>query len=624
MAPGGWIARLDPDGRELELFSIGFRNQYDIAFSPDGELFTYDADMEWDIGTPWYRPTRVCHVTSGSEFGWRSGDAKWPVWYPDSLPPVLDIGPGSPTGIVFGTGAAYPEKYRRALFIADWSFGFIYAIHLTENGASYTAEKEVFCGAPALQVTDMTVHSDGHLYFAIGGRQTPSALYRIRARDDVPESGANDDGGDSESPVNETMQLRRQLEEFHLTGCGESLDEVWPHLAHNDRFVRYAARIALERTPPIQWQERAMAETDPQRVLELLIALARALPKAAALERVLPQFIAQRLEWSSLDESQRLHLLRAAGLLLTRHGPVSEATRQWLNGYFAPHYPGDSETVNIELARLLVVTGAPDYVETTLGLLDKARTQEAQIHYVMCLRLAADGWSPESRQTYLEWFHESAAFQGGASFAGYLRQARQEFIDTLPPPERQRLASLIAPPATDQDPYAVLKAREVVQDWTVGDLLPAVQQADWDSRDLENGREVFETAQCFKCHQFAGSGGITGPDLTALSRRYTIEYLLETIIDPDKEISDQYQASVFELDDGRIIVGRVANLSGNNLLVQTDMIAPGKLTTVDRNTIVDSRPSTVSPMPADLLNTFSREDILDLMALLRSAESHSD
>ena len=73
LAPGGFILSLNPDGSDVELVCTGFRNEYDIAFNPHGELFTYDADMEWDIGTPWYRPTRVNHVISGAEFGWR----KW-------------------------------------------------------------------------------------------------------------------------------------------------------------------------------------------------------------------------------------------------------------------------------------------------------------------------------------------------------------------------------------------------------------------------------------------------------------------------------------------------------------------------------------------------------------------
>ncbi len=65
-APGGFVLSFNPDGSDIEIVATGFRNQYDIDFSPTGELFTYDADMEWDVGTPWYRPTRVNHVISGA------------------------------------------------------------------------------------------------------------------------------------------------------------------------------------------------------------------------------------------------------------------------------------------------------------------------------------------------------------------------------------------------------------------------------------------------------------------------------------------------------------------------------------------------------------------------------
>ena len=107
-APGGFICRVSPDGTTWDLVSIGFRNPFDIAFNRDGELFTYDSDMEWDVNTPWYRPTRVMHVTSGSEFGYRNGAGKWPAYTIDSLPAMVDVGPGSPTGITFGYGAAIP------------------------------------------------------------------------------------------------------------------------------------------------------------------------------------------------------------------------------------------------------------------------------------------------------------------------------------------------------------------------------------------------------------------------------------------------------------------------------------------------------------------------------------
>ncbi len=170
LAPGGWVTRFDPIKKQHEIISIGYRNQYDVALNKFGDMFIYDADMEWDMGAPWYRPTRICHVVSGSDFGWRSGSGKWPTYYEDSLPPTVDIGPGSPTGVVAGIGTKFPEKYQDAIFALDWTFGTIYAIHTQADGAGYQGVSEPFCHGAPLPVTDAIVGNDGALYFTIGGR----------------------------------------------------------------------------------------------------------------------------------------------------------------------------------------------------------------------------------------------------------------------------------------------------------------------------------------------------------------------------------------------------------------------------------------------------------------------
>jgi glucose/arabinose dehydrogenase len=65
------VLRIDPTTGAADVFAHGFRNHYDLAFNGDGELFTYDSDMEWDIGAPWYRAPRVLHLVEGGDFGWR-------------------------------------------------------------------------------------------------------------------------------------------------------------------------------------------------------------------------------------------------------------------------------------------------------------------------------------------------------------------------------------------------------------------------------------------------------------------------------------------------------------------------------------------------------------------------
>ena len=180
-SPGGTVIRFAPDAdpKNVELFCGGFRNAYHIAFNRQGELFTFDADMEWDENLPWYRPIRVNHATPGAEFGWRSGWSKWPDYYIDSLGSVFDVGRGSPTGLVFYNHTVFPAEYRDAFFLCDWSRGRMLVSHLQPDGATFKGNYELFLEGNPLNCTDTDVGPDGALYFTIGGRGSRGGVYRI-------------------------------------------------------------------------------------------------------------------------------------------------------------------------------------------------------------------------------------------------------------------------------------------------------------------------------------------------------------------------------------------------------------------------------------------------------------
>jgi putative membrane-bound dehydrogenase-like protein len=187
LAPGGTIIRTDTSGSAVELFAGGLQNPYDLAFNSDGELFTCDSDMEWDTGMPWYRPTRLNHVSAGSEFGWRSGWAKWPNYFIDSLPPTLEMGRGSPAGMEVYGHFMFPKRYHNSLFVCDWSRGRILTIRTKPHGATYKASAEVFLEGQPLNVTDIGVGPDGWLYFCTGGRDTEGGIYRVVWDGKVPD-----------------------------------------------------------------------------------------------------------------------------------------------------------------------------------------------------------------------------------------------------------------------------------------------------------------------------------------------------------------------------------------------------------------------------------------------------
>ncbi|MBI2481532.1 MAG: c-type cytochrome [Planctomycetia bacterium] len=615
LAPGGWVCKTDPEGQTFELIGSGFRNEFDIAFNPDGELFTYDADMEWDIGSPWYRPTRVCHVTSGSEFGWRSGTGKWPAYYPDSLPAAVDIGPGSPTGIAFGRGAKFPAKYQKALFICDWSFGLLYAVHLDPDGSSYTGTFEQFATASPLPLTDVVVNpKDGAMYFTIGGRRTQSGLYRVTYVG--KESKAAVSGADVSQVA--ARELRAKLESFHGAENSAAIEVAWPQLSNPDRFIRYAARIAIEHQPVAQWQDKALAEKDPLALLTAMVALARCGEPSA--QQGIIEALAQ-LDWNELSESARLSLLRAYGLTFARLGQPSAKLREEVLSRLDQHFPTKTRSLNRELAAVLVYLEAPRVAARTIKLLRASQTQEDQVQYAFVLRALKSGWTLDERRAYFNWFNTTGSFRGGHSFAGFVQNIRTEAIASLDEKEQAALADIITAKLAATDPNVMVAARPFVKKWEVADLLSA---AEGTGRNFERGREMFGAAACFKCHRFAGEGGIIGPDLTGVGKRFNNQYLLESLIEPSKVISDQYQASIFVMNNGQIVVGKVANLNGDKLMVITNMLEPGNFANVTTGDIEEVQPSRVSMMPNGLLDTLNQEETLDLLAYLKSGGDQSD
>ena len=124
---------------------------------------------------------------------------------------------------------------------------------------------------------------------------------------------------------------------------------------------------------------------------------------------------------------------------------------------------------------------------------------------------------------------------------------------------------------------------------------------------------------CYVCHRFKGEGGAVGPDLSAAGGKFSAYDLLEAIIDPGKEISDQYGATNFKMKDGSVISGRIMNLSEDRYQVNTDMMNPSSNTLVDVNDLASIEPSRISMMPAGLINTMSKDDVFDLLAYLISA-----
>lgn len=617
---GGWVMRADLDGRNAEVICMGLRNSYDLAFNFSGDLFTFDSDLEFNIGMPDYRPTAVRQILSGTDSGWagRAGDMRWnwtPRWE-DIQPPVKNVGPGSPTGVCFGYGAKFPAKYQHAFFMCDWSYGRLFAAHLSPKGATYTAEVESFLSASGLPIADIAVSpKDGAMYFVTGGRGTSGGLYRIiyEGRDSTaPVTPASHD-----APTLALQDLRRKLESFHGAPNRAALDFLWPHLAHEDRAIRGAARAALEWQPVAEWKARALRETNPRIALQGMLALARSTDGMADVQAELLEALS-RLDFARLGSDEQCWYLRIVTVSAIRHGMYAKATAASLVARFEAFLPSTDRRVNEEIVSLSATLGSTTFLKKSIDLLEQSRTQEAQVFYTQALISAKgrEAWTPDLRERFFRIAVQCVPkWIGGSAVKPAREAALRSVVEMLTEEERKKFADRIA---AAEKPAGVVPAiaRSFVKEWKMEDFTPAMEAGMKAKRDMDNGRNLYTATGCIACHNFRGDGGMAGPDLSSAGGRYSARDLLDNILNPGKVINEQHALKVFTKKDGSTMIGRLVNMSANELIIAGNPMDPGSDVRINPNDVQKIEPSPVSLMPPGLLNTLAEADLLDLLAYL--------
>jgi putative heme-binding domain-containing protein len=631
---GGFVLRMDLNGEHGELFAAGGRNIYQVAFNPDGEMFGFDNDAERDMGLPWYRPTRIYHYIFRGDYGFRQGSAVLPDYYEDTLPSALSVGLGAPTGAKFApTNCVFPPSDRDALFVADWMFGRILAIHLTPRGATYDATMETILRGTPLNVTAMEFGRDGALYFITGGRTAHSGLYRLTYTGPAaspPPPTARRRAADNAAA--KARQLRRQLETFQGNSDPNALNVIWPALGSTDRWIRFAARGALESQDVETWENRALTETNTYGGLTALLALARRGPPPiqsnlfSALEKFPP---------ARLNGEQTLLELRAMELSFIWQGRPSADLAARVVKTLGPLYPSPAASLNHELSQLMIYLNAPDAIPKTLALLSNAPTGEEKIYFAMALRNLTNGWTQEQHKEYLGWLfsphtnspHRPEVLQyfkdvgqnynNGEVFDLFMDSFQHDAAANLAPDERRALAACL--PGGLKSRYSPIQpllqpARPFVKAWRMDDLLPHLSKLRT-RRFVSRGRRALNEAQCLTCHRFGDLGGAFAPDLTAVGSRMTPQAILESIIEPSKVVADQYKNTLLVLKDDEVLSGRVIGEDDKTVLIITDPVHLYRMN-ISKVDIVSRRLSNVSPMPEGLLNSMTEDDIWSLVYCL--------
>ncbi len=621
LAPAGHVLRLNPaNPAEVQMFAGGFRNPMDMAFNADGELFTFDADMEWDVGTPWYMPNRVLHIVAGADYGFRRGTGRFRQHFTDTLASVTDIGLASPTAVIFGTGAKFTEKYQRAMFICDWAYGRILAVHCGETGASFQGRSEVFLSGRPLNVTDICVGPDGALWFITGGRATQSGLYRVTYGGSEPSAPLNVTPTPPRSGAAEARELRRRLEAFEMPSGGVAgsklFEEVWESLAHSDRWIRYAARGALERVAATQWMPRAAEEKNNSRLIAAALAVARmeAPERASAiLERL------TRVNWRDLAEDDAVGLVRALSVAFARGGAPSSNLSSAVLSQLEAVYPSPIAVLNPDLCRLLVFLKSSKVLAQTLPLIAAATRSEDLVEYPLVLRYLKEGWDIEARRVCFDALGRAGKLAGAQNYFRAIQSIRTEMEKAMDPTELAKVLRTVTNNLAMKAPPPPVAAK--VHAWTLEELIPHLDKVSA-GRSEAGGKAALLKAQCTACHRVSTdstvASGIQGPDLSQISARFGRRDLLEHIWNPSKVIDEKYRQTTFVVQDGSEITGVVEREEGGAVVVRQNLLSE-QTQAILLISVRERKISNISSMPEGLLSVLTLDQVLDLLAFFETA-----
>ncbi|SDD18891.1 putative heme-binding domain-containing protein [Mucilaginibacter pineti] len=172
---GGGIVRVRPDGTEMEIYSHGTRNIYDVAIDPYMNIFTRDNTNDgggWNI--------RFSHQIQSGEYGYPE---LFQHFTDEILPALADLGGGSGTGALFMDEPNWPEKYNHVPMMADWGRSELFIHRIQPDGASFKQKEEDFIALP--QITDLDIDGSGRLYLSAwdgaGYSGNPDRGYVVRA-----------------------------------------------------------------------------------------------------------------------------------------------------------------------------------------------------------------------------------------------------------------------------------------------------------------------------------------------------------------------------------------------------------------------------------------------------------
>lgn len=674
---GGNIMRARIDGSEVEIFSTGYWNPFDLEFDNYGRLLVADNDPD-SRG-----PNRLLHAVKGSDFGYQSlfggsGIHPYLAWngeLPGTLPYAVALGE-SPSGLLNANLARLPADYDDQMLCTIWEESSIVRIAMEPKGLSITGTTEVIIqGGKDFRPVAFATDSKGNIYFTdwverVYPNHGKGKIWKLSPKADINPLKCR---GIYEQPKsNSSMETLNEL-----FSEGVDLDTHWENLKSDDPFVKHAAIMALSRDGDLDKLKAVINDESPAIRLGVLLALKNSKHSKEAslagqfLKDPDPEIRNMAMIWIGrhglVSKRDQLETALEKGDFTTSLFETYLETVKLLEPGFRKPFSAKAEPISKKILlklpdnfitnlvsnpsnpfkmrsfALRYLENPAEVKDLLLGFLAKEKDEDIQLEIIRTMAKVPDKQVADALLN-MALSNEKSAMLRAEALSILSNQPLENWKEAIPllyvSDENLAIAAAKYLQNRSKDEEVRKAMESVLTDGSgcdsevlrqelmlslhqdTGDR-PEPQEIDrWASllggpADKDRGRRVFfsNASLCSSCHVVDGRGGDLGPDLGHVGKSKSRNGLISSILQPSEEMSPEWQGWYIEMKDGTRYDGRQIDVGTYDIKLYTQ--AEGFIE-VDKADIADYGMSSTSLMPEGLHHRLTNQDLMDLLAFLES------
>ncbi len=661
---GGGIVRVRPDGTEMEIYTHGTRNIYDVAIDPYMNTFTRGNTNDgggWNI--------RFSHQIQSGEYG-------YPVLFKhfteEIIPALVDVGGGSGTGALFMDDPSWPAKYNHVPMMADWGRNWLYIHRITPDAGSYTQEQEEFINLP--QITDVDIDASGRMYLSAwngagySGDSTKGFVVRAVPKNWVykpfPDIKKSSITGLISLLQSESSVARLYAQQELITRKDEEATASAWKLASDKTKAAYSrvagmyAYAQLAKEGAIKNLVQLATEEDMKAYALRALADRKPFVEKVPIEPFLNALkdTSKRVEFAAIIGLGRLGQREAEQALLQTPVPASFVAPA--KGTEGPHATPNPAIIPAHLAvKSLVSLNAVDACVKAIGTehstlalwaLRYMHDPKAVAGLIAAYRQSQDtALQTEILSTLGRLYNEEALYDGswwwstrpdthgpyykpitwagsdsikaflvdvwntsGVSgkqfFAGLNGKLRMSIVQFGGNDKEEEMKA--EEPIVDLDKIRNKKGQ--IGESSTEDIMLAMDKI---KGDPAKGRQLFIRQGCIACHTLDKGETMKGPFMGQIGSIMTRKQIAESILKPNASISQGFSTVRIDTRDGKIVIGFITGESADKIVLRD---ISGAVHTVNTNNIKKREEQKNSIMPAGLANALSYDEFAALITYL--------